>query len=395
MADVSATARRRVAVFDGVRGVAIVLVVLSHGWTLWPAQDLVAREGLRQLFTSGDAAVSVFFVVGSFLATGGLLRLARAGRLRPPVAVVRRWIRLSAQTYALLLTVLVVEVLYPGGTFPDRNTGASVLNASTYTWNWFLHSHPADARPDLGHLWYLSVDFQVFLVVLVATWALRRRTVALAATLAVMLLLCLWWRSHLLDSDPYGVALRTWARADAPLTGALAAVALTWLRRLSPWSAPLAVAGAVALLPAFWFSADFRTYFGWGGLAVDLASAALLIGCTLGNPPMILRRTLGSAPLAFAGRHSLGVYLWHYPVFWFLALHASDWHWPTKAGLAIAVTLVVSLISHRYIEVPAQRLLDAPWWGDLGARRTRGRAHQVDGDTEPAVSRDDGAGRSW
>lgn len=377
--------------FDGLRGVAIVLVVISHGWTLWPTGELYERDGLRQLFTSGDAAVSVFFVVGSFLATSGLLALRDSDRLRPPVAAVRRWVRLSAQTYVLLLVVLMVEVLEPGNTYPDRDTESSVLHVGTFTWNWFLHSNPTEARPDLGHLWYLSVDLQVFLIVLFAVWMLRRRLL-LALALGAMLLLCVWWRAHQLDVDPFGVALRTWARADAPLIGALTAVVLPWLRQLTQlarWSGALAVGSAVALLPAFWFAADVRTYFGWGGLVVDLATATFIVGCTIGTPPAALHRVLGWAPLAFAGRHSLGVYLWHYPVFWFVARHTLDWDWPAKSLLAFAVTLGAAYLGYRYVEIPTQRLLDRPI-----RRRALGDRGGAGDEDRAAVSGDDAAGRS-
>jgi len=373
-------------VFDGVRGVATVLVVISHGWTLWPTDEINAHQGLRQLFASGDAAVSVFFVIGAFLTTSGLLGLADSHRLRPLVAVTRRWVRLSAQTYLLLAVVLVVLIVEPSSTYPDTDTGASVLHVATYTWNWFLHSHPVQARPDLGHLWYLSVDFQVFLMTLVLVYAFRGRRLALVVTLGGLLLLCLWWRAHMYDVDPLGVTLRTWTRADSPLVGALAAAALPWLRRLTPWAWLLSVGGVVLLVPSFWFAADVSAYFGWAGFAVDLAAAAVVVGCSLAEPPRLLSRSLGSAPLTFVGRQSLGIYLWHYPVFWFLARHTFDWSWPSKTLLAAGIIGVAVYLGHRFSDVPAQRLLAQDWWRSMEGGRRRA--------TTPTVTSGDAAGRS-
>ena len=70
--------RHRVDVFDGLRGVAIVLVVLSHGWALWPSTYTLGHRPLSTLFASGNFAVSIFFAVGAFVATRALLRKAHS-----------------------------------------------------------------------------------------------------------------------------------------------------------------------------------------------------------------------------------------------------------------------------------------------------------------------------
>src|SRR5215212_6068338 len=99
-----APTRTRDRMLDGIRGYAIVLVLLSHSWTLAPTPDWTS---VRWLFFSGDFAVTVFFVVSGYLATGGMLReVDRTGRLRPSVIWLRRWLRISAQVYVMVLVVL-------------------------------------------------------------------------------------------------------------------------------------------------------------------------------------------------------------------------------------------------------------------------------------------------
>ena len=101
-------ASRRVAVFDGLRGIAIVLVVLSHGWTIWPSGYVYHHRPLDTLFRSGNFAVTLFFAVGAFAATTALMRRARSPQgLHPLVDVVRRYLRLTGQV--VLLPKVMIE----------------------------------------------------------------------------------------------------------------------------------------------------------------------------------------------------------------------------------------------------------------------------------------------
>ena len=84
--------RPRLLALDGLRGIAIALVVLSHTWVLTQMPD----EGPgRVLMTSGNYAVAYFFAIGGFLATRALLREVESrGQVRPAIFFVRRWIRI-------------------------------------------------------------------------------------------------------------------------------------------------------------------------------------------------------------------------------------------------------------------------------------------------------------
>ena len=58
-AERAAEAHRRVDLYDGLRGVAIVLVVLSHGWQLWPVDWIDSHAAVRPFFRNGNAGVSI------------------------------------------------------------------------------------------------------------------------------------------------------------------------------------------------------------------------------------------------------------------------------------------------------------------------------------------------
>ena len=364
---VETTARSpRSAVFDGLRGIAIVLVVISHGWTVWPMDDILDHPLTEALFTSGDFAVSIFFVLGAFLATRVLLRTADSETgLRPGVALVRRWIRLSGQTYLLLLTVLVVTAVDATDTYPQSATRESVWRAATYTWNWYARDAALYARPDLGHLWYLSVDMQMFVVILALVWMLRRRRAWLVVALGAFLVLLLVWRSHIYDMEgAYPALLRTWARGDAPITGALAAASLPYLRRLARWGRAITLVSVISLAPLLYYTAPASGYFHGPGILLDLALLAFVVGSTLSPPSRLVTVPLGNRPLAFLGRHSLSIYLWHYPIFWFASRHTHDWSWERRALVVLAITAFCVALSEWLAEARVRRFLASPAWSD-------------------------------
>jgi peptidoglycan/LPS O-acetylase OafA/YrhL len=357
----------RVDTFDGLRGVAIILVGLSHGWALWPTTTVSQNSAIRPWFTSGNFAVSIFFVVSGFLMTRGLLkRQVSTGTLRPGVEFARRFLRMSAQVYLLLTIVAFMSILDPTETYPDSETRTSIVRIATYTWNWYLQGHALEARPDLGHLWYLSVDMQVFVLILLVVYMLRRRPGWLLVALGLLLAASLAWRSHAYDTEGiYQALLRTTVRMDAPLAGALAAVAVMFLSRMKPYAGWIATLSMVALLPLMYSTSTSAGFFGWPGFLVNVALALMMIACTLSPPPRAVGVPLGWAPLAFLGRHSLSLYLYHYPVFWFVARHTADWAWQGRTAVALAITAAAAYMSEALAETRMQNMLRSPTWHQL------------------------------
>jgi peptidoglycan/LPS O-acetylase OafA/YrhL len=398
----------RVDVFDGIRGVAIVLVVLSHGWALWPTGGITSHQLTRALFASGNFGVSIFFVVGAFVATRALIRTASSpAGLHPEVALTRRFIRLSGQLYFLLLVVVVVSVLDLTDRTPDRVTRASVVHVGTYTWNWYLQTHSEVARSDLGHLWYLSVDLQVFVLILALVYLLRRHRAWLVVALGVALAACVAWRIDVAGTELlYQSLLRTTVRMDAPLTGAFAAAALPYLAGLARWARPMATLGLLSLIPLLHVNVSNDAYFSWSGLALDLALAAFVVGCSLAPVPPLVTALLGRRPLTWLGRESFAIYLWHYPVFFFVAHHTVDWRWQARTVAALALVALCVTLSNVLVERRVRRALVSDAWlplqGGVAAyvrvrlreRRRRAQATGPEPEPGPVTSSGGGAGRS-
>jgi peptidoglycan/LPS O-acetylase OafA/YrhL len=142
------------------------------------------------------------------------------------------------------------------------------------------------------------------------------------------------WRTLLLEGGAVDHVFNgTDTHADALLLGC--AVAL--LRIRAPSAIGWVGTGGIVVTGAVWASG------GMGMLlflpVATIASVMALAGC----PAM-----LGWRPLAYVGRISYGLYLWHYLFLW--------WGWP--APLVIAVSIVGAVVSYERLERPFLRLKD-------------------------------------
>lgn len=354
----------RVALFDGIRGIAIVLVIIAHMWTVWVPWK--TSPVWRTIVGAGDYGVNVFFVIGAFLATGGMLReVDRTTNLRFGVTILRRWVRLSAHLYPLLIAVLAFTGLDRGKpAFTAEQTGQSVWRIATYTWNNYLISDSLMARPDLGHLWYLTTDLWVIALIAVVVYVLRRNRPALLAVLVCLAVVTEFYRQHVYVTDgAYTALLQIPCRADAPLLGAAAAVALPYLRPSNLAGRWLLLVVALAQVPLAWSVSSVGGYFAvLPTLAVNLSLAAFVILASVATPLAALRTTLGAAPLRFLGRNSPGIYLWHYPVFWWIARNDFEWSQPRRFITGLVVTAVIAVGMTHLIERPLQRWLRSDFW---------------------------------
>ncbi len=349
----STSSERDFPALDGLRALAVLAVIAYHA-------ELPEVPG-------GFLGVEVFFVVSGYLITSLLLlEHARSGEISLP----RFWLRRARRLLPALFTLLVLVNFGAPLLAPETisETRRDTLAAIFYVSNWWQvfgrHSYfmAIERPPLLRHLWSLAVEEQFYLgwPLLVAVLVKKARRVVAPLALAVALSSALWlaW-----SFDPNVDLTRVYVGTDTRLSGLLLGAALAAAGPSTfgglPASTPftrvfreiLPLLGLATLLIAFARLHSHEALVFRGGLvAIDLATCALIVGLVV---PTVASRLLGAKPLAWLGRRSYGLYLWHWPVF-ALTRPEQDLTWSPGHVLALrlALTFALSELCYRFVETP-------------------------------------------
>jgi peptidoglycan/LPS O-acetylase OafA/YrhL len=230
-------ARGRVPAFDGMRGLAIVIVAIHNVAT--PVQQVAPNPLLKVMFyahAAGWIGVQLFFVLSGFLITGILLDTKGAPNFFRSFYV-RRGLRIFPLYYAVLFAWLVVAPLVvhlPQWILDEQHHNA--VWYWTYLTNWVdpFGKHISG----FAHFWSLAVEEQFYLfwpllVVLLSSRALARTCIGLAVVALFVRL-----GVHLLGITPLAAYELTIARMDALTLGALGAIITrerSYFDRVRPW----------------------------------------------------------------------------------------------------------------------------------------------------------------
>ena len=225
-----AQASDRVPVLDGIRGIAVLLVMIFHFWIVaFSGGNLLWERIYDDVAGMGWIGVDLFFVLSGFLITG-ILYDSRDSLHYFRVFYGRRTVRIFPLYYAALAIFFLVgpfvlaRVYRPA--LADMQSGAIVkLFAWTYLLNWYegFKGWGAVAHP-LQHFWSLSVEEQFYLIWPFLILKLERRRMMGVCIglmmLALTLRAALYWLHF-----PFAAYTWTICRADSLAIGALVALA--------------------------------------------------------------------------------------------------------------------------------------------------------------------------
>jgi peptidoglycan/LPS O-acetylase OafA/YrhL len=321
--------------FDGLRGVAVLLVVLAH-------------FQVAGFDNGGIVGVTIFFALSGFLITALLSEERRSTtRIRLGAFYQRRAYRLLPALFVFVGTVTVLELARDSSVPIVRNALASIF----YVANWVAITQGQMGK--LGHVWSLSVEEQFYLLwpaillaafVLWKTWH-RAALVALAGAV-----LCAGVRLVLAygGASEARLTFGTDTRGDALLLGCLAALLFVAGTRAAP--IPLVASGTALLAVAFVATEHEAMSIAWMLTVMALGSALLVAGLASADH----WRALEWPALVWVGRISYGVYLWHF-LFTSVAKRGDGPARVVAVAAAMTLTFAIAAASHRFVERPFLR----------------------------------------
>lgn len=355
--------RHYVGSLDGLRALCALGVIGYHMRLPWCGGGLLG--------------VTILFVLSGYLTTAGLLREYAISRGK--IRLGSFWLR---RLWRLMPTVLVfVAVTGAVCAFADpalfTKMRGDILPAIFMVINWtkiFANESyfAAAGNPSpLTHFWSLAIEAQFYLVWPPILYFLMRNRVSrkgvsiwlLVASLASAILMAVLYvpgqdptRSYYgTDTRAFSLLLGCWLAVAWPFTRMAMRDArkLTGRHRIIVYVlGPVCVIGLIAMML---LTEGYSSFSYYGGIAlcsvVSLGAIAALV--PHGSP---LSRVLACKPLAWVGKRSYAIYLWHYPILELLnplnATTGTPW-W--KLLLELVLILGVSELSYRFVEEPLRK----------------------------------------
>jgi peptidoglycan/LPS O-acetylase OafA/YrhL len=335
---------------DGLRGLAVLLVVLWHA-------NVPGVGG-------GYVGVDAFFVISGYVITGSLQRDAGAGGLSILGFYARRLRRIAPAFLVMLAIVLAVSfaIALPAELVRTASValGALLLSANFVLWRESGYfGHGADTEP-LRHVWSLSIEEQFYLVYpALLALLLARAPKAAGAALAALAALSLAAFLVLYRSSPEAAYELGPARAWELLAGCVCALQGGRWRLSGVGAEALALAGAGLIAAAALGQAH------GAASTIVIASLGAVLLVLGGERRPLVSRLLAAPPLRFVGLASYSLYLWHWPLLAFAtSLRPTGIGWMEKA-LLLTATALLGFLSWRFVERPLRR----PWQDGRARRR--------------------------
>lgn len=343
----------RLPALDGLRGLALVGVLLFHADGLLPG---------------GYLGVDLFFVLSGYLITSLLLaEHGRTGR----IDLLAFWVRRARRLFPALLALMPAIAVY-GWVFarPEElhTLRMQALASLGYFANWHaIFDHRSywqlfSAPSPLEHTWSLSIEEQFYVVwPLAVTLLLRRHGPRLV--LAASLLLTLLSMGAMAALFTAGATSRAYLGTDTRMGAILAGAALATLLPLgralpaacARWLDALGAVAAAGLAWAWCRLPGTSSFLYHGGFWLTELAVLVLIACAALGRQSLVARALSVRPLVWLGTISYGVYLWHWPVNVLLTTERIQLHGASLQLLRFALSFAVALASYQFVEQPIRR----------------------------------------
>ena len=344
--------RTHLLALDGVRGLAILLVLLVHAAdpNLHPFRGF--RSILGNVVCSSGYGVQLFFVLSGFLITGILLD-SKGTPHYFKFFYARRILRIFPLYYGTLLVFSACVLIF--GIKDEHLFFKRLPWLLTYTsnivitarrnWSFIFDGH------SLGHFWSLAVEEQFYLVwPMIILWCSPRtikRLCFVAIPVGLLSRTMLAWPGN----NILGALVFLPCHVDSLALGALLAV---MVRENEPavakWAQPAMLMGCVGWLVS---CVDMKVLVTYGMSGFILMSAGLLAAALYNRTLSLL---FSNRMLRSFGKYSYAIYILHVLLLPFILPLKARFGLPVFALLFIALSYCAGWLSWHVVEVHFLRL---------------------------------------
>jgi len=342
---------------DGVRGVAVLLVFISHfHWILSPDPFLTKVTPwhfINRTFEAGFMGVDIFFVLSGFLITSLLMK----DRSTNQKNLFRRFYRRRAlRLLPALYALLIADFFFSRWeNFPGDIQWRTTWHAILFLNNWNIVNNFSEAQNDLGHLWSLGIEEQFYLIWPLTIWLLAKLKIPSKMMIPLILFASLVVMAHRTSLWNEGTSwiilyVRTDTRLDSLLIGAMFAYVYRHFQVPSKILNSVATLSFIGLIYIKYVLDKSPFIFEMGWTIIALLAGFIVLSVVEGV--FFVQKVFTWRPLTMIGKVSYGLYLWHMPIFLLLGRHVTSGPKPLRILIGIVIASVVTFLSWRFVEKP-------------------------------------------
>jgi len=308
---------RYVPAFDGLRGIAVLSVMIFH-----------AGNSVRPLLRGGYIGVDIFFVLSGFLITSILISEFNSTDTLNILRFYAKRARRLMPAFLFMLLLYVIGSLVFLSEKEIKSNLVDVLIAITYTTNW-TRALGGYSPSMLGHTWSLAIEEQFYLIWPITLLCILRYKMSRGRTVALILFIAfLFWAIRVVLTVVGATPDRLYngldTRGDALMLGSALGASLTSLK--TDWqssrfkyarlglNAMSAIAIFLLVIVATYADWQKPEMFSIWMLFIEIA-AAIIIAHIFIMEKGIIERVLSMSILVWIGSISYGLYLWHYIIY--------------------------------------------------------------------------------
>lgn len=327
---------------DGLRAIAVIAVVIFHAFP--------------NTLSGGFIGVDVFFVISGYLISGIILSSAEKGTFSYFDFYARR-VRRIFPTLLIVLLACLLAGWYRMLPADYELLGKHVTAGAGFVSNFILWRESgyfdaaAESKP-LLHLWSLAIEEQFYIVWPLLIVIAYKRSLGAVALLALGVFgLTFSANVFQIASDPIGTFYLPQTRFFELATGCI----LQCLVRQhstgldTKASNLLASVGLVLILATAFFLSKTQSFP--GGLALLPVGGAFLV-IAAGANCFVNQKVIGNRILVSIGLISFPLYLWHWPLLYFLRHVESDITQAVLRGGAVIAAFILATLTYHFIEKP-------------------------------------------